>query len=148
MDTLTIAWLFLGLSLLLGLLIALALFLHARSRKPLAEEENPDTPFSVGAPEKKDGKVQVYITIGQRKFYFAYRPSDEKEVQRCTTNIKRSLALMDESKYEDIIDSRYKETVENLKKLKKWTDLSDGDLAAATEIFRNYRDQVVAAKVG
>ena len=146
MDTITIAWIFLGLSLFLGLLVALALFLHARSRKQPEAPEASDQPFSVSPPEKKDGKVQVYITIGQRKFFFAYRPADEKEVQRCTANIKRSLALMDESKYEDIIDSRYKETVENLKKLKKWTDLSDGDLADATGIFLEYRDRIVAAR--
>jgi len=142
MTTETIAWTFLTLSLLLGLLTLWALLRRFQPQPPVMEEKTDQT-FSIGPPEKRDGRAHVYITIGGQKFYFSYAPADEKEVIRCTGNIKRSLQLMEESRYEDIIGSRYQETVGSLAKLGKLTDMGEEEIQTARQIFGAYRDKLV-----
>ena len=84
----------------------------------------------------------MVLTINGYEFNFSHKKSVSKEIKSISALIKESIDMIEESKYDDIRDSRVQEIVNKLKRLVEISTLEREDFERIKKIIKDYAEEI------
>ncbi|GHS86727.1 hypothetical protein FACS189487_01530 [Campylobacterota bacterium] len=116
-----------------------------RAARGSVKESAAATASKEAAAAKKSGLKKGALIVAGKTFEFEYDEQSEQEARKLLDLIKHSLALLKETKYADIVNSRARECEALIKKLKTCTKLDELAIGEITSHFREYAAQLASS---
>ena len=139
---------FIIISTILCVILAGSIFILLRrelpstsNKKKLTKNKIPNAPYIKNIKEENE-KIYGAIYVNSKEYLFNYKKTDYPYIQKETNNIKNSLAIMIQSPYNDIIESRYNIIIHSLKELTKLTTINDSNLKTIAQELETYKNSL------
>ncbi|MCV6606996.1 MAG: hypothetical protein OIF32_02195 [Campylobacterales bacterium] len=128
-----------SLIVLLGGIITYLLFFYNKREKTQPQTVKINTDFYDWQEEKKSDKVDVFLVLKGKEYIFSHKKDRGKEIRNIGEMIGKSIDLMKESKYDDIMDSRKREILAQFKKLTSISTFTPEQFSEVERVIKSFQ---------